>query len=86
MVKVCTKEGAAKRLDRNHWRRIVKDLSWLTQFGVSLCVPPVLFLLGAWWLTQHGFGAWVYIPALVLGLGTSASSFRSFLRYIQNRK
>lgn len=73
-------------MDRKHWQRVIRDLSWLSQFGFSVALSPVLFLLGAHWLVQNiGFGAWVYLPALILGLGTSASSFYSFLKHIKNR-
>ena len=36
-----------------------RHLVWLTQFGLSVVLPPVLFLLGAVWLRkQFGLG-WV---------------------------
>ena len=34
-----------------------RHLVWLTQFGLSVVLPPVLFLLGAVWLRkQFGLG------------------------------
>ena len=37
-----------------------RHLVWLTQFGLSVVLPPVLFLLGAVWLRkQFGLGGWV---------------------------
>ncbi len=73
-------------MDKKHWFAIFRDLSWLTQFGFSVASPPILCLLAAWWLTKRfSLGGWVYVLALVLGVGTSVSSFRSFLRYIQRK-
>ena len=49
---------------------LVKNLTLLTQLGLSL-VTPLLMCLGiSWWLTSRfGLGGWVYIPAFLFGLG-----------------
>ncbi len=73
-------------MNKHEWRAIIRDLAWLTQVGFSVAVPPILFLLGAWWLQRRfGLGVWVWAAAIVLGLGTAASSLRSYYRYIQRR-
>ena len=33
--------------------QIARHLVWLTQFGLSVALPPVLLLLGAVWLKNH---------------------------------
>ena len=33
--------------------QITRHLVWLTQFGLSVALPPVLFLLGAVWLKNE---------------------------------
>ena len=42
------------------------------QFGLSLVIPVLACLYGAWWLTENtSVGGWVFIPALILGIGAS---------------
>ena len=54
------------------WTNIVKQLSMLTQFGLSLVTPLLLCLAASWWLTSKaGLGGWVYIPGFFFGLGGS---------------
>ena len=54
------------------WSSIFKQLSMLSQFGLSLLTPTLLCLLVCWWLTAKlGLGAWIYIPGFILGLGSS---------------
>ena len=52
---------------------ILRNLTMLSQFGLSL-VMPVLLCLGACFLIiRHtGAGTWIYIPGFILGLGSSA--------------
>jgi hypothetical protein len=52
-----------------------------------MATPPVLALLFAWWLTTHtGVGAWVYIPAVILGIGAGGVSFWQFSHILQGKK
>lgn len=58
-------------------------LVWLTQFGLSVALPPVLFLLGAVWLkNEFALGGWVVLVGLLLGLAGSVGSLRSNLKSI----
>lgn len=42
------------------------------QLGLSLVTPTLMCLLSAYWLnTRIGSPLWIYIPALILGLGAS---------------
>ena len=44
-------------------------LTWLTQLGFSVAIPPVLFILLAVWLRDsQGWGAWVIWVGIALGL------------------
>ena len=55
----------------------------LTQFGLSVALPPVLFLLGAVWLkNEFALGGWVVLVGLLLGLAGSVGSLRSNLKSI----
>ena len=56
---------------------------WVTQFGLSILVPPCLLLLLAVWLqNQYGLGMWIVAVLGILGLLTSFSTARSCLRSI----
>ena len=56
-----------------NWADILKNLTILTQFGLSFITPLLLCLALSWWLTEKfSFGSWVYIPGFFFGLGGSA--------------
>ena len=61
----------------------MKDMSmlvWLTQVGISVAAPPVVFILGALWLrSRFGVGDWCIWVALVLGIACAVSGFRQTL-------
>ena len=55
-------------------------LVWLTQVGISVAAPPVVFLLIAVWLRDRfGLGAWCILTALALGLICAVSGLRQSL-------
>ena len=62
---------------------ILKQLSWLTQFGLSLLTPTVL-CIGVCYLlcSRLGLGAWIYIPGFILGLGSSAMVAWKFYKWV----
>ena len=54
------------------WTDLIRGISLLTQFGLSLIIPLILCLGISWWLCNRaGFGSWVFIPGFVFGLGGS---------------
>jgi len=54
------------------WAEIIKNISLLTQFGLSLLTPLLLCLGICWWLYSHfHFGGWIFIPGFFFGLGGS---------------
>ena len=58
-----------------------RHLVWLTQFGLSVVLPPVLFLLGAVWLRkQFGLGGWVILVGVALGMVAAISSLKTIER------
>lgn len=65
----------------------MKDLHmlvWLTQAGISVAAPPVVFLLGAIWLRdQFGLGTWCIWAALVLGIICAVSGLRQSLQLME---
>ena len=70
-------------MDRKTYRVLAKNLPLVTQFGLSLVMPPVLCAFGANWLQRRfGFGSWIMLVAIVLGLLGMLSAFLSFFRYM----
>ena len=60
----------------------LQKLLWLTQLGGSLVTPPLLCLfLGHLAQSKWGWGTWVMVAAILIGLAASACSAASFLRY-----
>lgn len=59
-------------------------LIWLTQLGLSVALPLAGFVLLAVWLNQScGWGSWVIVVGLVLGLVSAVSGFRSSLQAME---
>lgn len=76
-------------MKKNGWFSALQNLTWLTQLGLSLAVPPILCLLAANWLSKRfGLGEWVFLVAIILGIGAAASTFAGFARMFarKNRK
>lgn len=65
---------------------IARHLVWLTQFGMSVAVPPVLSLWGAVWLQRRfALGGWVVAAGLVVGLLAAVGGLRSSLKAIDRQ-
>lgn len=62
----------------------MKDLNmlvWLTQLGISVAAPLVVFIvLGVWLHTSAGWGVWTIFAGVILGLSGAVSGLRSALR------
>lgn len=73
-------------MKQNERFRLWRDIVWLTQLGFSMVSPLLLCIWGGWQL-QHrfGFGPWVMVAAIVLGLGGAASGVAGFARLMLNR-
>ena len=54
------------------WSEILRNVTMLSQLGLSL-ITPVLICLAVCWLivSKTGAGGWVYIPGFFFGLGGS---------------
>ena len=71
---------------KNNTFRILQNLTFLTQLGISLAVPPVLCIFGAGFLQRRfGLGDWVLLAGILLGVGGSFSSLLSFSRYAKRQ-
>ncbi len=55
-----------------NWADIMKNITMLTQFGLSLITPLLVCLGICWWLSSHmGLGGWIYILGFFFGMGGS---------------
>ena len=53
---------------------LVKNLTLLTQLGLSFITPLLMCVGICWWLTVNtGLGGWIFIPGFFFGLGGSFS-------------
>ena len=67
-----------KKNDLLHSLRL---LGYLTQFGLSVIMPPLLLVFLGWWLCdRYGVGVWLIVVLLLLGLISSGCSFYRFFR------
>lgn len=63
----------------------MRDLVWLTQLGMSIVSPLLVFTLGSVWLQNHFFlGKWIVILGVFLGLSGSISAGVSFARHTKH--
>ena len=65
---------------------ITRHLVWLTQFGLSVCIPPILFVGAAVWLRQaFSLGGWILAIGVILGILGAVSSLRYSLKAIERQ-
>ena len=69
------------------WSDILKNLTLLTQLGLSLVMPLLMCLGLCWWLCDtFRIGGWIYIPGFFFGLGSSGMTAWKFYRFIVNKE
>ena len=61
--------------------KILSLIMWVTQFGLSILMPPCLLLLLAVWLqARFGLGMWIIVLMGILGLLISYTTAKANLR------
>lgn len=70
------------------WSQILKQLTWLSQMGLSLAAPLLLCLIFSSWLSSRfGIGGWIYIPGFFFGLGGSGmTAYKVYLAVMKQEK
>ena len=69
------------------WSDILKNISLLSQLGLSLLTPTLLCLVICYFLqTRLGLGIWIYIPGFFFGLGGSFTVAKNFYNMIEKRQ
>ena len=65
---------------------VARHLVWLTQFGLSVVIPPTLCIAGAVWLRrQLSWGGWVIIAGVAVGVLATVSCLRSSLQALDRQ-
>lgn len=84
----CTDECDEENEVVKNWADMLKNITMLTQFGLSFVTPVFLCLALCWWLNIHmGVGAWVYIPGFFFGLGGSFTvAYKLYLKIMEEQK
>lgn len=65
---------------------VARHLVWLTQFGLSIVIPPVLCIMGAVWLRrQFSLGGWVVAVGVFIGILAAVGCLRSSLQALDRQ-
>ena len=65
---------------------VARHLVWLTQFGLSVVIPPTLCIMGAVWLRRHfALGGWAIAVGVVIGVLAAISCLRSSLQALERQ-
>ena len=66
---------------KNDLLKSLRLLGYLTQFGLSVILPPlILVFLGVWLCDRYAIGPWLIVVLLLLGLVSSGCSFYRFFK------
>ena len=70
------------------WSRILRNLTMISQLGLSLLMPLLLCMFGCYLLnTRAGLPGWIYIPGMILGLGSSGmTAYKTYLAVMHREK
>lgn len=70
------------------WSNLIKNITMLSQFGLSFITPTLLCLAICWWLSSRwGIGGWVYIPGFFFGMGGSGMvAYKLYLSVTKKEK
>ena len=59
-------------------------LVWLTQFGLTVAVPPACFILLAVWLHRScDWGSWVVWVGVIMGVFSAVEGLRSCMKILE---
>ena len=70
------------------WSKAFRNLSILSQFGLSLAMPLLLCLFVAYQLREHfRLSYWIYLPAFFFGLAASfMTAYKFYLSVSEKEK
>ena len=62
----------------------LKLLIWLTQLGMSVALPPAIFIMLAVWLRNYySWGSWVIWVGILLGMVCAIDGLRTSLKAME---
>ena len=70
------------------WTKILQNITLISQLGLSLLMPLLICMFACYWLnTRAGVPAWIYIPGMILGLGSSGmTAYKTYLSVMRREK
>jgi len=70
------------------WPHIMRQLTMLSQIGLSLTVPLLIcILLCSWLCNRFSLAGWIYLPGFFFGLGGSAmTAYKVYLAIMKQEK
>ena len=67
-------------------QKLIKDIAFASQIGLSIITPPVLMALLGWYISNRfSVGAWITVVFILIGLATSFASAYRFYKRAQKR-
>ncbi len=70
---------------KSKWTTL-KYLTYFTQIGLTLVVPPVLYTVLAWWCARRfGWGNWTVLLGLLLGIATTILEMRKLMLFMEKQ-
>ena len=71
---------------KKQMRDALRQLTYLSQLGLSLVVPLLMCVFLCYWLTtRFNIGGWIYIPGFLFGLGSSCMTAWKFYTSVNAR-
>lgn len=65
---------------------ITRHLVWLTQFGLSICLPLILCVAASVWVQKtFSLGGWVVAAGVILGILGAVGSLRYSLKAMERQ-
>lgn len=69
------------------WSEIIRNVTMLSQLGLSLITPTLLCLSVCWLIVSRtGVGGWIFIPGFFFGLGGSGTVAYKFYLSINRQQ
>jgi len=69
------------------WSEIIRNVTMLSQLGLSLITPTLLCLAVCWLIVSRtGVGGWIFIPGFFFGLGGSGTVAYKFYLSINRQQ
>ena len=76
-----------KEIGMKQWSEILRNVTMLSQLGLSLITPLLLCLAVCWLIVSNtGVGGWIFIPGFFFGMGGSVTVAYKFYLSINKQQ